>query len=543
MIPSAYRALEILADGPQRRIVRGERLVDGLPVIIKSLRDTDDFIAQERLQNHLRISTGLHIPGIPPIVDSLDGAGGYIVMHDGGAFTLSDRLVDGPLALDVFLMVAAELTRIVADLHEARILHRDIAPQNILLDAGTLAPSLIDLGLGIRMESDGSASVDRSAGGTLQYMSPEQSGRMNRRIDVRSDLYGLGAVFFAMLTGRPPFMADDPSELLHAHIARRAPRVRDLRSDIPLELDELVDILLRKDPDERYASAGTLLEDLTALRTARSAGAPLPVLRGAGSVRRIVVPNVIAGRDAIIDRLVPASIASTSPRIVILRGEPGIGKSAIVRAAADRAARRGDHVGRGAYDRVDRGQPASAITAALTESLSFLSTLEGEERRHWREHVSERLRGAEAVVTANLPELRPYLDDAGPLPELAPREARARSLRAMELLAGAIAPHRAPMLLVLEDVQWADGFSMDLIERVVQASQDHALSFICSVRDGEARSEEIVDALIAFGASIGVPTDVVVVPALDVTAVSDVLAAALRSRPGGLDQAATLIHR
>ncbi len=543
MIPAAYRALEILADGPQRRIVRGERLVDGLPVIIKSLRATDDFIARERLQNHLRIASGLHIRGIPPIVDALDAADGYLVMHDAGAVTLSDRIADGPLSLDAFLTVATELTRIVADLHDAHILHRDIAPQNILLDAGTLAPSLIDLGLGLRVEEDGTASVDRSAGGTIHYMSPEQTGRMNRRIDARSDLYGLGAVFFAMLTGRPPFVSDDASELLHAHIAKRAPHVRDLRADIPFEIDELVDVLLRKDPDERYASARILLDDLVALREARVTGAPLPVLRGAGAVRRLVVPNVVAGRDAILDRLVPSVATDAQPRIIIVRGEAGIGKSAIVRAAADRAARRGVHVGRGGYDRFDRGQPASAITAALTEALSFLDSLEGDDRRSWREHIGDQLRGAEAIVAANLPHLRPYLEDAGPLPALAPREAQARSLRAMELLAGAIAPEHAPMLLVLEDVQWADVFSMDLIERVVQASHEHAMSFLCSVRDGEASSDAIVDALVAFGAACGVATDVVVVPPLDVTAVADVIAAAIRARPAGLDQAALLIHR
>ena len=543
MIPSAYRVLEILVDGPERRLVRGVRLVDGIPVIIRSLRATDDSIARQRLQNHLRIGAGLHILGIPPIVDALDAADGYVVMHDVGAFMLSDRLSGGPLSLDAFLTVATELTRIVADLHGANILHRDIAPQNILLEAGTLTPSLIDLGLGLRLDPDGTASVDRSAGGTIQYVSPEQTGRMNRRIDARSDLYSLGAVFFAMLTGRPPFVSDEPSELMHAHIARRAPHVRELTPDVPFEVDELVDILLRKDPEERYRSARILLDDLTSLRTSFSAGAPLPMLRGAGSVHRIVIPNIVAGRDAIIDRIVPERAALASPRIIIVRGEAGIGKSAILRAAAERAARRGDHIGRGAYDRVNRGQPASAITAALMESSSFLKTLEGEEQHQWRKHISDQLRGAEAIVAANLPHLRPYLDDIGPLPVLAPREAQARSLRAMELLAAAIAPAHAPMLLVLEDVQWADTFSMDLIERVVQASRDHALSFLCSVRDGEATSDSIVDALIAFGTSCDVPTDVVVVPALDAAAVSDVLATALRARPAGLDQAALLLHR
>ncbi|MEY3386951.1 MAG: hypothetical protein RIR53_1762 [Bacteroidota bacterium] len=543
MIPSAYRSLEVLADGPQLRIVRGERLVDSLPVIIKSLRATADFTARQRLQNHLRLATGLHIPGIPQIVDALDAADGYIVMHDGGALTLSARLATGPLSLDAFFAVATDLTRIIADLHDARILHRDIAPQNILLEARTLAPSLIDLGLGLRLDSDGTASADRSAGGTIQYVSPEQTGRMNRRIDARSDLYGLGAVFFAMLTGRPPFVSDDPSELLHAHIARKAPHVRELLPGVPFEVDELVDILLRKDPEERYRSARILLDDLTMLHTALRNGAPLPALRGAGSVRRIVVPNIVAGRDAIIDRIVPKNITPTSPRIIIVRGEAGIGKSAVVRAAAERAARRGDHIGRGSYDRVYRGQPASAITAALMESSSFLKTLEGEKQHQWREHISDRLRGAEAIVAANLPHLRPYFNDIGPLPELAPREAQARSLRTMELLAAAIAPKHAPMLLVLEDVQWADTFSMDLIERVVQASRDHALSFLCSVRDGEEASDSIVDALVAFGASHDVPTDVVAVPALDTAAVSDVLATALRARPAGLDQAALLIHR
>ena len=474
MIPSAYRGIEVIVDSPQRRVVRGYRVVDGMPVIIKSVRSTDDALARGRLQNHLRISAGLHIRGIPSIVDALDAADGYIIMQDAGSKTLSSVIASGPCSLETFLSIATDVSRVLAELHDARILHRDIAPQNIVIDDRSSSVSIIDLGLSLRLDADGTASVDRSTGGTMHYMSPEQTGRMNRRIDVRSDLYGLGAVFFALLTGRPPFLSDDVSVVLHAHIARRAPRVRDIVGNVPFAIDELINVLLRKDPEERYASARVLHEDLTALQTAVADKQPMPLLRGITSTRRLQWPSIMVGRDSLVDQLVPNKVGVRLPRLIAVRGETGVGKSSIVRAATDRARGLGFQIGRGSYTRLDRGQPASAITAALTEALSFLEHLDASDVPWWRAHFSKRLHGAESIAAANLPALRPYLDHIAPVPELAPLDAQARSLRTMELLAGAVAPARSPMVLVLEDLQWADTFSINLLERVLRSEEDHA---------------------------------------------------------------------
>jgi predicted ATPase/class 3 adenylate cyclase len=374
-------------------------------------------------------------------------------------------------------------------------------------------------------------------------MSPEQTGRMNRRIDARSDLYGLGALFFMMLTGRPPFNSDDVSEVQHAHIARRPPHVHDIARDVPYEVDELIDVLLRKDPEQRYASAALLRDDLSALHNAIVRRQPMPVLRGTRVARQLQWPSTVVGRDAIIESIVPAQKSDRLPRMIIIRGANGVGKTTVMRAAANRARSQGFHVGRGAYARIDRGQPASAITSALSEALSFLDALEGADRSWWQEHLSVRLRGAESIVAANLPVMQPFLDRVGPVPDLAPLDAQARSLRTMELLAGAIAPECAPMLLVIEDIQWADAFSIDLMERIVRSSNGHALTIVCSIRDAEPSSDEIVRQLSTMAMQADAGLNIVSVPPLEVSHVTEILKLATGSLTESIEQASVLIHR
>ncbi|HCN06084.1 MAG TPA: hypothetical protein DIS79_10735 [Bacteroidetes bacterium] len=542
MIPHGYRELEVIAYGQAKKVVRAERLVDSARVIIKCLDDHADTLTRDRLRNHIRLASRLNIIGIPAVLDARDSHDGYIVMADAGQETLSMRLRNGPLPLLDALRIACRVSEVLAELHTTKIIHRDVAPQNIIVDVETVDSSLIDLELAIAMSSDGTADADASAVGTLHFMAPEQSGRMHRRVDARSDLYSLGAVLYTMIAGDVPFPFSDVAEILHAHAAKHARRLRTIDSTVPQIVDDVVDTLLRKDPDDRYQRASDLTDDLRSIIDALSSGQPLPRQRHKGGRRRFVIPTVLAGRDQEIQTITNGNTPHSPPRLVVITGPTGIGKSSVVRAAVHRFRSAGLRCGTGAYDRTERDQPAIGVTSAFRDVITQLAEAPPDEISVWKDRLNTELQGVEALVVGGIPEITPYLSHVAPLIDLAPREAQARILHVVERLSIALSPPDKPLILFLEDLQWADSLTFELLGRILETMSSHGTCVVLSIRtdDDEGRTVSTLREL-CERTQIQ-PTYVELAPLTD-SAVADILAAATGEDAQQVTSPARLLRR
>ncbi|MEB3885317.1 PAS domain S-box protein [Lyngbya sp. CCY1209] len=330
-----YQILDLIYDGSRTLVYRGIRLRDRRPVAIKCLRDRYPTAADlDKFRRQYTIARSLDIPGIVDVLGlEPHGNGLALVMADDGSGSLAQFLRDRPLDLPTFFTVARQIVQILEDLHRHRIVHRDIKPQNLLIDPGTLSIKLIDFSISIQL-SDGDVVALNAAPaleGTPAYIAPEQTGRTNRRVDTRTDFYSLGVTFYQLLTGRLPFESADPMELVHAHLAQMPPPPRQLNPEIPPPLGDLILKLMAKNPEDRYQRAREIRVDLDRLRRLTrtpDAGLSQPNL----IALPLALGTRIYGRDRELRQLkalLPK--ARERSRLGVVAGVSGIGKTALIR--------------------------------------------------------------------------------------------------------------------------------------------------------------------------------------------------------------------
>jgi serine/threonine protein kinase len=267
--PTSYQVIELLTEGADALLYRATRVEDGKPVILKTLPPIYSHVqAQARLRQEYEITQQLDLSGVLGAY-SLEHYQNtpFLVLEDCAGQTLSSELKAGPLALKQFFDIAIALVEVVGSIHQQHIIHKHINPASILVSHATRQIKLTDFSIAIRLLRH-QQHISRPEGveGTLAYISPEQTGRMNRPLDYRSDFYSLGATFYEMLTGTVPFPADDPLEVLHGHIARAPRPPHEIVPTVPLIVSHIVLKLLAKSAEDRYQSAYGLKVDLEACR-------------------------------------------------------------------------------------------------------------------------------------------------------------------------------------------------------------------------------------------------------------------------------------
>ena len=470
-------------------VSRGVREADGQPVLLKRLRqDFPDPGAVAALINEYELLGSLDLEGICRPIELLRLEGlPALLLEDVQGETLVDRMRWGPLELAGFLPVAARLAAVVARLHDEGVLHRDLTPSNLLLtEAG---PVVVDFGLATRLR--GLEPGRCRFAGTLAYMAPEQTGRTAQSVDERTDLYALGATFYEMLTGQPPFLAASAGDLLHAHLARRPRPPAALDPSIPAPVSDLILRLLAKNPADRYQSAHGLQADLEELGRRVEAGQPLDDLRlaGADHPHRLLSPQRLHGRQDELNRLLSALGRAEGGQagLVLVEGAVGLGKSALLRSLRGVVAERGGLFGSGEFEQSERGLPFRGLAEALSEALG--GVLASSEKRlvRWR----DRLRASLGDALGPLGELVPEIERiTGPLPPVVPAgplEARNRLRDSVVGLIGALSGGRHPLVLLLDDLQWIDSASLDLLEALAEGIEGKQVLIVgtCCPLDGD----------------------------------------------------------
>ncbi|MCX4240680.1 protein kinase domain-containing protein [Paraliomyxa miuraensis] len=504
-----YSIVEVLHRGAVHVLLRA-RDPRERPVVLKRLEaERRTPTAEARLRREHATLRALEGTGVARVVglEERDGAL-TLVLEDIGGSTLAEVLAKRRLAPAEVVRLGRRLVTTLAAIHDAGVIHKDINPRNIVVDADG-HPRLIDFGLASRIRRQ-YVDARPTLEGTLAYLAPEQSGRISRPVDARADLYALGVTLYEMLCGRPPFVAGDPMELVHAHIAREPPPPSELVPDVPASLSRLLLVLLAKDPNDRYQSALGLSADLERIAAAIEAGRADEALelRIDDVPLHFRPPSRLYGRDHELDALrqAHARVAGGGVELVTIRGDAGIGKSSVVHELRSSLGRGARFVS-GKFEALGRDQPYFALRQALDGLARELLTTSEEELAGLRATIRGSVGDQLPLLLELVPTLAGAFDAEAPaaVSVLNAVATRMRMRRAVAGLLRAVARPQAPLVLFLDDLQWGDGASLELLGAIMAERDLEGLLMVGSYRGDEVGVGHPLVAAIASAKRGGCP--------------------------------------
>ncbi|MEX2370134.1 MAG: AAA family ATPase [Bacteroidales bacterium] len=460
-------------------------------VLFKSY--VSDFPDQETmmmLNNEYSILRDINIPGVRRLLGKteVNNTDALVFEYITGK-SLAEQIEDNPYSIEKFLEIAIQLSRVLGSVHEAGIIHRDINTKNILIsNEGEVY--LIDFGIASRrdviVKHLGSPELLQ---GHLPYISPEQTGRMNRVVDFRSDFYSLGVVFYEMLTGRLPFDSTDPLELVHSHLALNPKAPNQIEAQIPDIISKITLKLLSKNADDRYQSAFSLQADLEQCMAFVKENKPIeffePGIQHAHG--RFTLPQKLYGREKELQQLTTclSQLGNTSPQMVLICGEPGVGKSALVNEIHKEVTGKRAIIISGKFDQYQRNIPYYAIQKALTDWAQMVLSEREEKLQEWKEIILDAVGELGRSIINLVPEIEIIIGPQPDLPALNGQEAQNRFNYIFGKFIKAISRVDFPLILFIDDLQWADLASLDLIKRILEDKENQNLFMIGAYRDNE----------------------------------------------------------
>ncbi|MBK9206678.1 MAG: AAA family ATPase [Candidatus Obscuribacter sp.] len=439
------------------------------------------------------------VPGmLVPLGFELDGQSAVLILKPAGDICLAELALAGPLGKDRFLKLAIKLASALAAIHDQKIIHGQVWPQNIMLDSDE-AVTLIDFGRATLLDASERLQIDAvrpmRLDGPLLYLAPEQTGRMNTPVDQRTDLYSLGAVFYELLTGVPPFNMTDPLELVHAHLSKAPVAPHKVKGTVPLVLSNLVMKLLNKSPEERYQSATGLIYDLVHIDEH-----PLPefdnfVLGSRDRARTLGSPARLYGREQEIARLAQSfetMVETGEAQLVLVSGYSGVGKTSLVRHLYEPLARQSGFCLMGKFDQLRRDIPFSTFTTAFEELIQYLLTEGDEQIGYWRHKLRSELGPAASILSRFLPHIELLVGEQERTTDLAPAEEQRRFKTIFRQFVQVFAQKEHPLVLFLDDLQWADADSLELIKTLLAEPRGLNLLLVGSYRNNEVDANHLL---------------------------------------------------
>jgi PAS domain S-box-containing protein len=489
---SEYTLTELLHAGSYAVLHRGYRNADRAPVVVKLLHSEYPNPREiARLRHEYLICRDLDAPGIVRAYALVKvGHGLAVILEDFGGRPLLDIIRSQRLDLKTALQLAASLADAVGAVHDRHIIHKDIKPHNILVNPATGVVKLTDFGIATRLfqETHKEAPPD-ALEGTLSYMSPEQTGRMNRVLDNRTDFYSLGVTLYEMLTGTLPFVTTEPLELVHSHIARTPLSPRERAPELPEVVSAIVMKLLAKAAEDRYQSAHGLKADLDAcLSRWIGTGAIAPFPLGQKDVPgTLSIVQKLYGREAETAALLAAfdRASAGGAELLLVSGYAGIGKSALVSEIHQAIGRRGGLFCGGKFDQLSRNIPYTAVAAALQELVRHLLAEPDEELARGRRDLLAAIGSNGQLLSDLIPELALLIGPQPAVPELGPTESQNRFDVVFQNFLRVFTTPAHPLVLFLDDLQWADPASLKLLSLLLSDPERSHLLIIGAYRDHE----------------------------------------------------------
>ncbi|WP_367267901.1 AAA family ATPase [Okeania sp. SIO2C9] len=478
--------------GIRTTVYRGLTTANKQPVVIKVLnKEYPTFSELLQFRHQYTITKNLNLPGIVKSLYLEKYGNSYaLIMEDTGAISFKKYLTNKKLSLPDFLGIAISIVKILEGLYHHQIIHKDIKPSNIIINPDTGDIKLIDFSISTLLPRETQELINPNVlEGTLAYMSPEQTGRMNRGIDYRSDVYSLGITFYEILTGQLPFLSTDPIELVYCHIAKKPTFPCELNSEIPLMVSNIIMKMIAKNAEDRYQNILGLKYDLeTCLKSWQKTGKVIIFELGSRDISdRFTIPEKLYGRQAEVKSLLDAfeRVAQGSSEIMLVAGFSGIGKTAVVNEVHKPIVRQRGYFIKGKFDQFQRNIPLSAFVQAFRDLMGQMLSETETQLQEWKTKILSALGENGQVIIEVIPELEYII---GSQPEVAELSGTATQNRFNLLFLKFIQTFTTkehPVAIFLDDLQWADTASLKLMQLLMTDKNSQYLLLLGAYRDNE----------------------------------------------------------
>ncbi|MEM7184266.1 MAG: AAA family ATPase, partial [Spirochaetota bacterium] len=531
-------------------VYRSSRSSDNQAVILKMLNHEYPSPGQlARFTREYEITHDLRSDGVSKVF-GLEKYKNTLVMvfEDFGGEALTKALPLFQENMEEFLNTAIRIVEILGQVHQEHIMHKDINPANIIWNKEKNVIKLVDFGISTKLSRETPAILNPNVlEGTLVYMSPEQTGRMNRAMDYRTDFYSLGVTFYEMLTGQLPFSTDDPIELVHCHIAKVPTPPHEIDSKIPLPISQIIMKLMAKRAEERYQSTFGLKVDLQQC---------LDQLMQTGSIEKLEVgqqdisdkfqiPQKLYGREQEIQDLLQAfdRVSQGETEMMLVAGYSGIGKSVVVHEVHKPIVAKNGFFLSGKFDQFKRNIPYSSLIQAFQGLVQQLLTETEEQIAFWKEKILKAVGSNGQVIIEMIPELELIIGEQPPVAELPPTESRNRFNLLFQHFVATFGSAKHPMVLFLDDLQWADPPSLKLIELFLTDPDEKYILIIGAYRDNEVDAAHPLMAMLEDIQTAGVEVRTLTLPPLELKYVNQLISDTLKCDPSESKSLAELSYQ
>ncbi|MBE9226544.1 AAA family ATPase [Phormidium sp. LEGE 05292] len=487
-----YEIVESIHEGWNTVIYRANYLPTANTVIIKTLKAEYPTLEDiSRLRHEYKILQPLNLEGvIKPLALENYQNGLALILEDFGQPSLKWFISNNSINLTEFLQIAIQVVAALEKIHQKNIIHKDIKPHNILVASRLDEIKIIDFSIATRLSRENAAySSLNLLEGTLAYISPEQTGRMNRYIDYRTDFYSLGATFYEILTGQLPFVTEDPMELVHCHIAKQPVAPHQLNPEIPLAISSIIMKLLAKNAEDRYQSAAGILVDLedclTQLQNTGKIADFSPGQRDKSG--QFLIPQKLYGREIEVEKLMTAfeRVSTGTSEMMLVSGYSGIGKSSLVYEIHKPIVGQRGYFIAGKFDQFKRNIPHAALIQAFSELIRQLLTENATQIAKWKEQLLNALGENGQIIIDVIPQVELIIGSQPQVPQLEPTESQNRFNRVFQEFIHVFAQQFHPLVLFLDDLQWADSASLKLIQLLITDVDSQYLLMIGAYRNNE----------------------------------------------------------
>ncbi|MBD2501117.1 ATP-binding sensor histidine kinase [Anabaena azotica] len=478
-----YRITEQIYISSKTLVYRAIKQRTQESVIIKIMRtEYPTFAEIGQFRNQYNITKNLHLSGIVKPLSLESYYNSYaLVMEDFDGISLKDwqqknyKDKHKQISLDEFFHIAIGITAILDELHRERIIHKDIKPANILINPTTGEIKIIDFSLATILPREIQSFLNPNVlEGTLAYISPEQTGRMNRGIDYRSDFYSLGITFFELLTGLLPFTSSEPMELVYCHIAKEPPRVSHINPHVPLILSNIINKLIAKNAEDRYQSSQGIKHDLEICRSQWQTTGNIACFElGQRDIsQNFVIPEKLYGRQKEIETLLTifGRVAIGKTEMLLVSGASGIGKTAVIKEVHKRILRQSNYFIKGKFDQFQRDIPLSALLQALRDLIRQILSENDAQIQHWKNKILTALDTQGYILTEVIPELEKIIGEQTPVAEFTGSTCQNRFNKLLLKFIRVFTNKEHPLVIFLDDLQWADVASLNFIQLLISQS-------------------------------------------------------------------------